>query len=352
MNFPHFIYGCDYNPEQWPEELWPEDVRLMQEAGVNLVSLGIFSWARLEPEPGRYDFGWLDRILDLLQAGGISVNLATPTAAPPPWLVKLHPEILPVKADGTTLWHGSRRHYCPHSPAYHEYAERLVTRLADRYKDHPALRLWHVDNEYGCHVSECFCDTSAAAFRVWLRERYTTLEELNAAWGAAFWSQHYADWDEIQPPRQVPAQINPAQMLDWRRFSSQSWIDCFDRQKAILRGARVGVLSIHLAPAEEDGLADDQIFSIAVGSEGTLWVGTREGGVSRFDGETWTTFTVADGLPDSIISSLTVGPGETVWAGTYASVSRLDGERWTTFTAPDVEDDALQSSTVGPGGDL
>lgn len=235
MDFPHIIYGCDYNPEQWPEQIWSEDVHLMQVAGVNLVSLGIFAWSRLEPEPGKYEFKWLDRIMDLLHAGGISVNLATPTASPPPWLVRLHPEILPVRSDGTILWHGSRRHYCPHSPAYHEYADRLVTRLVEHYRDHPALKLWHVDNEYGCHISECFCNTSAEAFRVWLQERYATLDNLNNAWGTFFWSQVYSDWQEIQPPRQTPAFINPTQKLDWTRFSSQSWITCFDRQKAILR---------------------------------------------------------------------------------------------------------------------
>src|SRR5512147_825551 len=119
---PHFLYGGDYNPEQWPEDIWLEDVRLMRAAGVNLVSLGIFSWAKLEPRPGEYDFGWLDRLMDLLYEHGVSVDLATPTAAPPAWLVRSHPEILPVTADGTTLWHGSRRHYCPHSPAYHARA--------------------------------------------------------------------------------------------------------------------------------------------------------------------------------------------------------------------------------------
>jgi beta-galactosidase len=235
MNFPHIIYGGDYNPDQWPEEIWLEDARLMQEAGVNLVSLGIFSWAKLEPQPGVFEFAWLDRLMDLLHAHGVSVNLATPTASPPAWMVRQHPEMLPITAEGVTLWHGSRRHYCPHNPDYHKYATRIATKLAERYKDHPALVMWHVDNEYGCHVGECFCDNSAVAFRGWLKERYTTLERLNFAWGTAFWGQIYGDWDEIQPPRRSPAHPNPAQKLDWARFSSDSWLACFDEQKAILK---------------------------------------------------------------------------------------------------------------------
>ena len=237
MNFPHMIYGGDYNPDQWPETTWQEDARLMQEAGVNLVSLGIFSWAKLEPQPGAFDFDWLDRLMDLLHAHGISVNLATPTASPPAWMVRLHPEMLPVTAEGLTLWHGSRRHYCPHNPDYRQYAKRIAAQLSERYKNHPALAMWHVDNEYGCHVGECYCDNSAAAFRTWLKERYGTLDQLNFTWGTAFWSQIYGDWDEIQPSRHSPAHANPTQKLDWARFSSDSWLVCFEEQKAILRGA-------------------------------------------------------------------------------------------------------------------
>jgi beta-galactosidase len=235
MNFPHLIYGGDYSPDQWTSDVWQEDVRLKQAAGVNLVSLGIFSWTKLEPKPGVFDFDWLDQLMDLLHSHSVAVNLATPTASPPAWMIHLHPEMLPVNADGVTLWHGSRRHYCPHNPDYHHYATRIATQLAERYKDHPALAMWHVDNEYGCHVGECFCDNSAAAFRTWLKERYSTLDKLNLAWGTAFWSQIYRDWEEIQPPRRSPAYANPTQQLDWARFSSDSWLACFAEQKAILR---------------------------------------------------------------------------------------------------------------------
>jgi len=230
----HYIFGGDYNPEQWSEEVWNEDVRLMKEAGVNLVSLGIFSWAKLEPQPGIFQFDWLDQVMDLLHKNGVAVNLATPTASPPAWLSRLHPEILPVTKDGVTLWHGSRRHYCPHSHSYHEYATRIATKLAERYKDHPALVMWHVDNEYGCHFGECFCENSANAFRIWLQSRYGSLETLNFAWGTAFWGQYYGNWEEICPPRQAPAHINPTQQLDWARFCSDSWISAFDAQKKVL----------------------------------------------------------------------------------------------------------------------
>jgi len=232
MDFPHFIYGGDYNPDQWPEEIWQEDALLMQEAGVNLVSLGIFSWVKMEPKPDVFDFAWLDQLMDLLNAHGVSVNLATPTAAPPAWMVKLHPEMLPVTAGGVTLWHGSRRHYCPHNPDYRKYAIHIAQQLAKRYKDHPALAMWHVDNEYG---GECYCNNSAAAFRTWLKERYGTLNELNRVWGTAFWSQAYGDWDEIHPPRKAPAQPNPTQQLDWARFTSDSLLICFDEQKSTLK---------------------------------------------------------------------------------------------------------------------
>jgi len=234
---PHAIYGADYNPEQWPEEIWREDVRLMREAKVNLVSVGIFSWARLEPRPGEHDFGWLDRILDLLHENDVMANLATATASPPPWLAKLHPESLPVMEDGTTLHPGARQHYCPSNAAYKERAADLVRRIADRYRGHPALAMWHVNNEYGCHVAECYCDASAIHFREWLKNRYNDLDRLNDAWGTAFWSQGYGEWDEILPPRSAPTFANPTQQLDFRRFSSDALLELYEMEKEILRSA-------------------------------------------------------------------------------------------------------------------
>lgn len=232
---PRIFYGGDYNPEQWLEEVWLEDARLMQEACVNLVSVGIFSWAKLEPRPGEYDFAWLDRVLDILHDHGVMVGLATATASPPPWLAKLHPESLPVTADGTTLHPGARQHYCPSSPAYRERAAALAGKMAERYAGHPALVAWHINNEYGCHVAECYCDVSAEAFRRWLAERYVTLDALNEAWGTAFWSQRYSEWGEILPPRTAPTFANPTQQLDFRRFSSDELLDCMRLERDAIR---------------------------------------------------------------------------------------------------------------------
>ncbi|WP_460392959.1 beta-galactosidase [Actinophytocola sediminis] len=230
-----FSFGGDYNPEQWPESVWHEDLALMREAGVTMVSLGIFSWANVEARPGEYDFGWFDRVMDLLADNDIAVCLATMTASPPPWLAKLAPETLPRRADGTILWPGGRQHYCPSSPVYREHAGRLVERLARRYAGHPALALWHIGNEYGCHVSTCYCEASATAFRDWLAARYGDVHGLNEAWSTAFWSQRYDALDEVHPPRTNPAIANPAQQLDFQRFSSDALLDCFLLEKEIIR---------------------------------------------------------------------------------------------------------------------
>jgi beta-galactosidase len=227
-------YGADYNPEQWPEDVWEEDVRLMREAGVNIVSVGIFSWALLQPTEDTWDFGWLDRALDLLHRNGIAVDLATATASPPPWLTTLHPEILPVTRSGETLWPGARQQWRPTSPVFRTYALALVTAIAERYADHPALAMWHVNNELGCHNVYDYSDDAAAAFRTWLEARYGTLTELNGAWGTAFWSQNYARWSEILPPRLAAANPNPTQQLDFARFSSDALRDYLVAERTIL----------------------------------------------------------------------------------------------------------------------
>ncbi|GAB3595859.1 beta-galactosidase [Microbacterium tumbae] len=234
-------YGADYNPEQWPRETWQEDMRLMREAGVNIVSLGIFSWAHLEPRPGEWDFAWLDEVMDLLHANGIDVDLATATASPPPWLTAKHPEVLPVTADGTVLSPGGRQHWRPTSPIFREYALRLTRTIAERYADHPALVAWHISNELGCHNLYDFSDDAARAFRSWLQERYRSLDALNDAWGTAFWSQRYSDWDEILPPRVAAAQRNPGQQLDFQRFSSDAVRDHLRAEAAVLAEATPGV---------------------------------------------------------------------------------------------------------------
>ncbi|HEX6685454.1 MAG TPA: beta-galactosidase [Candidatus Limnocylindrales bacterium] len=228
-------YGGDYYPEQWPAEVWAEDMKLMGECGVNLVSVGIFAWARVEPRPGQFEFGWFDRVMDNLAEAGIGASLATMTASPPPWLSYGYPQMLPEKPDGSKLWPGSRQHYCPSSPVYREHAARLVERVAQRYSQHPALTIWHVGNEFGCHVRQCFCDVSAADFRRWLRERYATLDALNEAWSTTFWSQQYGDWEEIMPPREAPTFLNPGQRLDFARFSDDAILQCYLAERDIIR---------------------------------------------------------------------------------------------------------------------
>jgi len=230
-------YGGDYNPEQWPEEVWAEDVRLMREAGVTMVSVNIFAWALLEPREGEYDFSRLDKILGLLHENGIAADLATPTAAPPAWFFRKHPEALPVDRDGRGLSYGSRQTFCPSSPAYREAALRIAGVLGERYAEHPAVVMWHIHNEYGCHNPECHCEVSAASFRDWLRSRYGTLDALNDAWGTAFWSQWYYDWDEIIPPRATGAVPNPTHQLDWRRFCSDELLSLYKAEREVLRSA-------------------------------------------------------------------------------------------------------------------
>lgn len=234
-------YGGDYNPEQWPEEVWHEDVALMREAGVNLVSVGIFAWALLEPAEGRYDFGWFDRVLDLLHEGGVAVDLATPTAAPPAWFSRRHPESRLVTADGVVLGGGARQSFCPSSPAYAEAAARITEQLARRYAGHPGLVLWHSHNEYGGANALCYCPASAEAFREWLRDRYGDLATLNEAWGTTFWGQRYGDWGEIEPPVAAPTPVNPTQQLDFLRFSSDAHLANFRRERDILHRWSPGI---------------------------------------------------------------------------------------------------------------
>ena len=217
-------YGGDYNPDQWPEEVWDDDVRLMKKAGVNLVSVGIFSWAKIETSEGVYDFDWLDRIIDKLGEAGIAVDLASATASPPMWLTQAHPEVLWKDYRGDVCQPGARQHWRPTSPVFREYALRLCRAMAEHYKDNPYVVAWHVSNEYGCHNRFDYSEDAERAFRKWCEERYGTIDAVNDAWGTAFWAQRMNDFTEIVPPRFIGDGnfMNPGKLLDFKRFSSDA----------------------------------------------------------------------------------------------------------------------------------
>ena len=255
--------GCDYNPEQWDESVWVEDIALMSEVGIDLVAINIFGWAQLQPTPGDFDFGSLDRIIELLHSAGIRINLGTGTSSPPPWLARLHPETLPQSADGTIAWPGGRQAWCPSSPVFREKALALVTATVERYGHHPAVALWHVSNELGCHNALCYCDVSAAAFRVWLQNRYDTLDALNDAWGTAFWSQRFGDWADVLPPRTTRSTVNPAQELDFRRFSSDELLRYYRAEADVVRAGSNAPVTTNL------------MVTAHITTPGLLRVGTR-----------------------------------------------------------------------------
>ncbi len=239
-------FGADYYPEHWPEERWAEDARLMRQAGFNVARLAEFAWALLEPEEGRYNFEWLDRAIDILAEHDLQTVLGTPTPAPPPWLVIAYPEVLPVDEHRRVKGPGSRHHRCANSPAYQEYTRRIVTAIAERYGQHPNVIGWQTDNEFGCHeTARCYCERCATAFRRWLRERYGDLAALNDAWGAAFWSQVYTTWEQVPLPWAAPAQHNPGLLLDFYRFSSDSWVSYQQMQIDILRRLAPGQFITH-----------------------------------------------------------------------------------------------------------
>ena len=230
--FPHMLHGGDYNPDQWPEEIWEEDMRLMKLAHCNTMSVGIFAWARLEPEEGQFDFEWLDRVMDLLADNDGAAVLATPSGARPAWLSFKYPEVLRVRPDRKRNLHGRRHNHCMTSPIYREKTQRINTRLAERYQDHPALLAWHISNEYS---GECHCELCRAAFIAWLKEKYGTLDVLNQTWWTAFWSHTYTDWSQIEPPSPIGETAVHGLNLDWKRFTTDQTIDFMLDEIAPLR---------------------------------------------------------------------------------------------------------------------
>ena len=238
--------GCCYYPEHWPEDWWADDARRMAEMGLSRVRIGEFAWSRIEPEPGRYDWGWLDRAITTLHAAGLGIILGTPTATPPKWLVDRMPDMIAIDAEGRPRKFGSRRHYCFSHPGYRGECARIVAALAERYGHHTGVVAWQTDNEYGCHDSAIsYSAAAAAAFRRWLAARYARIEALNTAWGNVFWSMEYRDFDAIDPPNLTVTEPNPAHLLDWRRFASDE-VAAFNRlQVSLLRSASPGRDIVH-----------------------------------------------------------------------------------------------------------
>jgi len=229
---PRFFHGGDYNPEQWPDDVWDEDVRLMKLANVNVATVGVFSWVSLQPAPDTFEFGWLDTIMDKLADNGLYAVLATPSAAHPAWLSQQHPEVLRSDASGRRKGHGHRVNFCPNSTAYRGACATIARKLAERYRDHPALVLWHVSNEYS---GACYCENCAEAFRQWLKRRHGSLDELNRNWYTPFWSHTYTDWSQVEPPRENGEGSIPAVNVDYRRFSSDALLECFLNEAGVLR---------------------------------------------------------------------------------------------------------------------
>ena len=230
--------GVCYFPEHWPDERMESDIEQMAETGIEYVRMGEFAWSRLEPEPGEYDFEWLERAVSLIGEHGMQAVLCTPTATPPKWLVDEYPQILQEEDDGTTRHYGGRRHYCHNSTVYRRESRRIVAALAEGFADDPAVAGWQTDNEYGCHGTiRCYCDDCASAFRTWLREKYGDIETLGEAWGTAFWSQDLNDFAQIDPPRHTAANHHPSRLLDYYRFASDSAVSYNREQTEILRGA-------------------------------------------------------------------------------------------------------------------
>lgn len=238
---PFFLYGGDYNPDQWPEETWQEDMRLFKKAGVNIVTLPVFSWAKLQPSEDVYTFEWLDKILDLLAENNIYVCMATSTAAQPAWMSKKYPEILPVDFEGRKRKHGGRVNFCPTSDKYRELSTKLAQKFGERYKDHPALLIWHIGNEYGNY---CYCEHCEEAFREWLKNRYGTIEELNKRWNMSFWGHTVYDWDEIVAPSGLNEMWKDngrertcfqGISLDYNRFMSEASMGCYQGEYEVLK---------------------------------------------------------------------------------------------------------------------
>lgn len=229
-NIKKIPYGGDYNPEQWPEETWAEDMRLLKLAHIDILTLNVFSWAALQPNEETYDFEKLDKIMKLAQDNDMKVCLATSTGAHPAWMARKHPDILRVEFNGMKRKFGGRHNSCPNSPTYQKYAKALAGKLAERYKSYDNIVAWHISNEYG---GECYCENCEKAFRAWLKEKYKTIDEVNRAWDTAFWGHTFYDFDDIVTPNLLSEHWDSEHTtfqgisLDYRRFFSESMLKAY-----------------------------------------------------------------------------------------------------------------------------
>ncbi|MGG3309298.1 beta-galactosidase [Paenibacillus lautus] len=235
---PKMWYGGDYNPEQWDAEAWKEDDRMFKLAGIDVATINVFSWALSQPDEDTYDFAWLDETIDRLYRNGVYICLATSTGAHPAWMARKYPDVLRVDYEGRKRKFGGRHNSCPNSPTYRKYAKIMAGKLAERYKDHPAVLIWHVSNEYGGY---CYCDNCAAAFRAWLEQRYGTLDAVNKAWNTRFWGHTFYDWEDIVVPNALSEEWSGNRTnfqgisLDYRRFQSDSLLDCYKLERDELK---------------------------------------------------------------------------------------------------------------------
>lgn len=239
-------FGVCYYPEHWPGDWRAQDARQMRDLGLSIARIGEFSWSRIEPEPGKFEWDWLDRAVETLGAEGLEVMLGTPTATPPKWLVDQYPDILAKDVQGRPRKFGSRRHYCFSSRTYRRESARIVEAMAKRYGAHEAVTCWQTDNEYGCHDTvRSYSDEAARAFRCWLSARYESVEGLNEAWGCVFWSQEYTSFDQVDLPNLTVTEPNPSHVLDFYRFSSDQVVSFNRLQTDILREHSPGRDLVH-----------------------------------------------------------------------------------------------------------
>lgn len=237
-NTPSILFGGDYNPEQWDETTWQEDLDKLKKAQVNSATINVFSWSVLEPREGEFHFEQLDKIINLLEQNNISIVFATATATVPPWLARKYPEVMRVDTQGIRQLHGKRHNACPNSPIFQKSIKRLVTELMERYSERQSITHWHVSNEYGGY---CYCENCAEAFRYWLKNKYSTIDSLNKAWNSNFWSHTYSSWSDIHPPMRITdvfsnnKPVLGGAALDYRRFQSDSLLNNYKIERDIIR---------------------------------------------------------------------------------------------------------------------